>query len=509
MQLLQMLCLFKFRLKSSDKIEMISTSRSITRWTPSFWVFFAAILVRVLHLISSSAILPYELRLNDGMFFDALAGALARGEHNSAMPVVGLSPAYVGFLYLFQKLIGPDLIWPRIAQIIIGSFACVGLQQITKNLFGSRAGWIAGLLAAFCGIFIYFDMLLIKASLSNSLFIFFLWIFQRGLESPLAAVPAGFAFMTACMLRMQMVMTLPWVLWVGIKEIWQKRQLKIAMGLILFLVAIVATEVAWGHWFQAAMARTKGVPTAQEVAAPQSGIHFYMGNHPNANGTYKRVQGIRPSAVGHVFDARKIAEEDLKKPLNMWQVNTFWTAQAIKSVVENPKRWIVLELKKFFLIWNAYEIPNSHHYDYWRKFSKVLSLPLVSYGWLAPLALIGWIRLRNDRRLMVSLLKGFAVSYILGLLLTFVTADYRLPFHPIWIVFSAFALDQIWNDLMEKRMIVLRNTAFVFLALFLFCNYQTYLSKSRYDQYMQKRFDTVLSPKKPVQPQAPIESKTA
>ena len=89
------------------------------------------------------------------------------------------------------------------------------------------------------------------------------------------------------------------------------------------------------------------------------------------------------------------------------------------------------------------------------------------------------------------------------------TADYRLPLHPIWIIFSAFALDQIWNDLMEKRMIVLRNTALVFLALFVFCNYQTYLSKFNYDTYMQKRFDTVLSPKKPELPKVSAELKPA
>ncbi len=127
----------------------------------------------------------------------------------------------------------------------------------------------------------------------------------------------------------------------------------------------------------------------------------------------------------------------------------------------------------------------------------MLSLPLVSYGWLMPLALLGWIRLRKDDRPMILYLKGYAVAYISGLLLTFLTSDYRLPLYPVWILFAAFALDQSWADLMQKRQRVLIKTAFIFLLFFTFCNYETYLNKQNYNAQMQKRMDQLLSPKKP------------
>lgn len=464
---------------------------------PAFLIFFAAFLIRALHLAASKEILSFEFRLNDGIFFDALATALVQGVHNTNQPVVGLSPAYVGFLFFFQKLFGHDLLWPRLAQIILGSFSCVGLYQIARSLFGGRAGWIAGLLAAFCGIFIYFDMILIKASLANSLLIFFFWIFQRSLDSPVRAVSAGAALMAGCMLRMQLVMTLPWVMWVWMQTAWQKRKPFMALGLILFFVGMIATQVFFGVWFKSIMSRTQGVPPAEEVAAPQSGIHFYMGNHPHANGTYVRVEGIRPSAVGHVVDTRKIAEKNVGHSLNMREVNTFWMGAAVRTINLNPGRWLVLEAKKFFLIWNSYEIPNSQHYDYWRKFSPVLSMPLVSCGWLIPLALLGWIRLRKDSRPMIQLLKGFAVSYIVSLLLTFVTADYRLPLYPVWIIFAAFALDRVWVDLMEKRFDILKRMAVIFLLFFIFCNYETYLNKQNYNVNMQKRMNALMTSFKP------------
>ncbi len=483
-------------------MKMISYLKERAR--PAFVIFLLAFLIRALHLLASKQILSYEMRLNDGMFFDALATALVQGTHNSAQPVVGLSPVYVGFLFFFQKLFGHELLWPRLAQIILGSLACVGLQQITRNLFGNRAGWIAGFLSAFCGIFIYFDMILIKSSLVNFSLIFFIWFFQQSLSSPVRVAAAGAFYMTAAMLRMQIIITLPWIIWVWIRTAWQKRSLRHGLCLILFFAVMFGVQFAFGAWFKSAMIHTQGVPKAEEVAGPQSGIHFYLGNHSNANGTYKRVSGIRPSAVGHVVDARNIAERELRHSLTASEVNAFWTKSAFSAIREIPVRWVILEAKKFFLIWNAYEIPNSQNYEYWRRLSWVLCLPLVSYGWLAPLALVGWIRLRKDERMMVRFLKGFAASYILSLLLFFVTADYRLPLHPIWIIFAAFTLDAVWSDIEHQRLETLRKSILLFMLFFLFCNMETYLNRYNYEISMRQRVEAVLHPSKKISGNTPV-----
>ena len=458
-------------------------------------VFASALIVRLLHLASMAPILGYEHRLNDGVYFDALAQALVQGSYDGKMPIVGLSPIYVGFLSGFYEWLGHHLLFPRLGQIFLGSLACVGLQQISRNLFGERAGWIAGLLASFCGVFIYFDAILIKASLMNSVWILVLWAMSQGFQSgrwwKWALAGAGYA--VACMLRMQLFLIAPWILWILFKNKINSNFKQTVLSILFFVIFAMAVPVLVGQWFKLSVERTKNIPPAYEIAAPQLGIHFYVGNNSAANGTYKKVDGIRASAVGHVVDARQLAEKEAGQKLDANGLNQFWLRRGIESIYENPWRWIQLEAKKFFLIWNTYEVANSQNYEYWKRFSFVLRLPLVSYGWLAPLALLGWIGLRKDSRPMISFLKGAAVLYVIALLLTFVTADYRLPLHSIWILFASFSVDRLIRNWQASQHDELKKAAALFAVFFVFCNYQTHLRKERYDSFLQKRHDTILN----------------
>ena len=460
-------------------------------WT----VFASALAMRLLHLVSMAPTLGHEHRLNDGIYFDALAQALVQGSYDGKTPIVGLSPIYVGFLSGFYQWLGHNLLFPRLGQILLGSLACVGLQQISRNLFGERAGWTAGLLAAFCGVFIYFDAILIKASLMNSVWVLVLWAlslgFQRGGWWQWAIAGAGYA--AACMLRMQLFLIAPWILWVLLKNRANLKLRQIFLSILFFVIFAAAVPVLVGQWFNFSVSRTKNVPPAHEIAAPQLGIHFYVGNNPDANGTYKKVDGIRASAVGHVVDAKQLAEKEVGQKLDASGLNRFWLRRGIESICEAPWRWIQLEAKKFFLIWNTYEVANNQNYEYWKRYSFILGLPLVSYGWLAPLALLGWIGLRKDSRPMISLLQGTAFFYIAALMLTLVTADYRLPLHSIWIIFAAFAVERFIQNWQDGKVQVLRRSICLFILFFIFCNYQTYLPKYRYESFLHKRHDTILT----------------
>jgi len=368
-------------------------------------------------------------------------------------------------------------------------------------------------LAAFCGVFIYFDAILIKASLMNSVWILVLWAmshgFQKGGWWQWAVAGAGYA--VACMLRMQLFLTAPWILWVLFKNKINSNFRQTFLRILFFGIFAAAVPVLVGQWFEFAVGRTKNIPSAYEIAAPQFGIHFYVGNNSNANGTYKKVDGIRASAVGHAVDVKRIAEKETGQKLDANGLNRFWLRRGIESICENPWRWIQLEAKKFFLIWNTYEVANNQNYEYWKRYSLILGLPLVSYGWLAPLALLGWIGLRKDSRPMISLLKGTAVFYIAALMLTFVTADYRLPLHAIWILFASFGADRLIHNWQANRHEEFKKAIALFLVFFIFCNYQTHLRKERYDSLLQKRHDTILAEQetKKALPVALIEEKSA
>lgn len=476
---------------------MSSSSLSIRQIRPAFLIFLGAFLIRVLHLLSSQSILSFEFYLNDGVYFTGLANALF-GSNAAALPPAGLSPVYLGFLVFIFQIAGPDLIWPRLLQILLGSWVCAGLFQITRNLFGNRAGWIAGALSAFCGVFIYFDMLLIKPSLVNALLVLIFWIVFKTLNEKkpwFYFILGGTVWMTVCMLRMQLVIVLPWMIGIWMYEANKRRSAELLKGTLLFLAMMALVYFAWMSWFGSVVTKTPNAPSIEEIASPQAGIHLYMGNHEKANGAYRRLKGIRPSPVGHVVDMKKVAEKKSGKPLTLQEADRFWRERAWHSIRENWPRWLMLETKKMFLVWNAYEIPNNHHYDFWRKFSAVLSLPLISYGLLAPLGLVGWLCLDRDSRPMVYFFKGFAAFYILGLLITFVTADYRLPLHLIWIIFAASFIDQVLTHIQKKEMRWLGGNAALILIFILFCNYPTYLDRDRYQRSIQARYEKICETK--------------
>lgn len=313
-------------------------------------VFVSALAIRLLHLVSMIPMLGYEHRLNDGIYFDALAQALVQGSYDGKTPIVGLSPIYVGFLTGFYQWLGHNILFPRLGQILLGSLACVGLQQISRNLFGERSGWIAGLLSAFCGVFIYFDAILIKASLMNSVWILVLWAMTLGFQSgswwKWAVAGAGYA--AACMLRMQLLLTAPWILWVLFKNKINSNFQQTLLRILFFGIFVAAVPVLVGQWFEFSVGRTKNIPPASEIAAPQLGIHFYVGNHSDANGTYKKIDGIRASAVGHVVDARQVAEKEAGKKLDANGLNRFWFERGIELIYANPWQWVQLEAKNFF-----------------------------------------------------------------------------------------------------------------------------------------------------------------
>ena len=67
-------------------------------------------------------------------------------------------------LALFLKLGGGSLEAVRFGQIVLGT-AAVGLLADGAPMARTRAAWIAGGLAAFCGLFTFYEVLILQAAL--------------------------------------------------------------------------------------------------------------------------------------------------------------------------------------------------------------------------------------------------------------------------------------------------------------------------------------------------------
>jgi tetratricopeptide (TPR) repeat protein len=140
-----------------------------------------------------------------------------------------------------------------------------------------------------------------------------------------------------------------------------------------------------------------------------------------------------------------VAEKATGRRLKPSEVSDFWAAKARRFMLEQPGAAARLLAKKFFLLWNAYEIPN--HVDFYfirAEYAPVLKILFVSFGLIAPLALIGIAgRIRRGLGLTGKLLLGFLITYLISLLPFFITERYRLPLVPVLIAFAAVAVPDL------------------------------------------------------------------
>ncbi|HEY5658537.1 MAG TPA: tetratricopeptide repeat protein, partial [Myxococcota bacterium] len=128
----------------------------------------------------------------------------------------------------------------------------------------------------------------------------------------------------------------------------------------------------------------------------------------------------------------------------------FWRDRGLDFIRSHPRAWLRLELRKLALSVNAYEPWSIRSFTLTREFSWVLRLPLVSFGFLAPLALLGILLSRGAwRRLMP--LYAMLGTILTTLLLFFVLSRYRVPAVPVLAIFAAAGLVQLLDALHARR----------------------------------------------------------
>ncbi len=444
-------------------------------------IFGSALAIRLLHAISARNVFMYRHLIDDAFRFDAYAWKIATGAIRTEPLQVALTPVYLGFLAFFYKLFGHHGLCPRLIQILMGSVVCVFLYDTARRLWSERAARWTGLMAAFYGVFIFYDFEILKPSLTNFFLVLALYALTRSAKkpSPLIFFSSGLAMAFAVLLRMNMVLVLPFIACWILKTYLPSKKMTALAGLILFMAGYGACQMLWKTWF------IQAVPN-QPALFTESGIHFYIGNNPLATGTYKAVPGVAASPKGHTRDARRIAEEARQSSLNPAQVNQYWIRRALDYIRQNPGHWLRLCAKKTFLLLNSYEIPNNENYDYARIVSPVLGLPLVSAVIVIPLGLLGMVDSLKDKRPEIKLWLLFFAGYALSLILTFVTSNYRLPLYLPLLLFAGSALD---NGIQEFQQSApqKRRWLLLFLVFWIFCNYETFLFKYRYDNFIQKR----------------------
>lgn len=356
-------------------------------------------------------------------------------------PPFFISPLYIYALAAFLK-VGGSVAAARIFQLILGTVAVWLLVLTARRWWGARAGWAALVLAAGCGLFTFYETLILQAALDPFLTALDLFLLTRAVQDgrPRGWALAGAALGLHALNRPNMLIVLGGLaLVVVVRRIARARFAPAAafVGAALLVIAPVTL-------------RNYRVSGDVVLISSHGGLNFLIGNGPDSDGTFVATMSVEPSIRGQWLDAPRVASEVVGRQLSPSETSSFFLARAWKWIAERPHTWLALVARKCWYTLSDVFLTLNHSYPFfaydagtWLRFLPVG--PLV----LMPLGVIG-LTLARPRRDGAVVLPAFALLAFASVVIFFVAARYRLPLQVTLLVASAGAVPWL-ADLIRAR----------------------------------------------------------
>jgi tetratricopeptide (TPR) repeat protein len=378
----------------------------------------------------------------DSKEFDAFAQHISEGNlfHKDA---IYLSPFYPFFLAAIYSVFGHSHVAVIWIQGFLDIVNCLLIFYVSSRTFNRPVGIIASVLYSFYGLTIFYTGILLEPTANLFFLLLFLsaMVYGEKRENMMVFLAAGIALAIVFSARPNIILffiLLP--AWFFFRL---KRRLGIAgaaKGCLLFCTGFLLVLSGMAY-------RSHAVSGKFTPFSVQGGFNFYIGNNPEGNGIFISPHGIATTAVTQIRESIRYAEKETGRALTPHEASGYWQRKGTDFIVNHSASAIALWVKKTVLFWRHEEPALNINYGFSRQFIPVMRLPLVSFGLISPLALIG-IALVLKRRDDASLLLLFITAYTASVVLFFVSDRYRLPAVPCLVIMAAYA---IWS---LKQMVV-------------------------------------------------------
>jgi tetratricopeptide (TPR) repeat protein len=434
----------------------------------SLLLFGVAFAVRMAYIAGIRRLVWFPVPLVDGVNYFRLARQIAGGDLLGGGEAFWQPPLYPYFLAPLCRIFGERMLWIVTVQAALGALTCVVVGLLGARLWGSRAGTVAGVVAAFYGPLVHFDTQPLVPVLHVFLVTAGLLALVGAADREAGGAPraivsgpawgaAGLCWGLAAIATPNILLAAPaaaaWIAWQGDRrgaEPWPGRAR--ARRLLPWVAGLVLPVVCVG-------ARNLLVAGEPVLVSSNGGINLYIGNNPD----YDRTIRIRP---GGEFE--RLAQEPENLGILGAAARSRWFARRATAFwTEYPGPALRLFLRKAQDLVAGREIPRNENLYEYRSASRVLSLLVwrwgvsFPFGVVAPLALAGACaalapgrrpapsgpapargsappggETRSGGRAGALLLLLTAVSYAFSVLLFFPTDRYRLPLVPIACLFA-------------------------------------------------------------------------
>ncbi|HYN09396.1 MAG TPA: tetratricopeptide repeat protein [Vicinamibacterales bacterium] len=363
-------------------------------------------------------------------------------------PAFFISPLYIYVLALFLKLGGGSLEAARFGQIVLGT-AAVGLLALTAHRwYGTRAAWIAGGLAAFCGLFTFYEVLILQAALEPFLTALDLYVLTwalTGVGRPFragdtpgrkprptrTAVPfllAGAALGLHALNRPNML-----IVFAGLAVLFVARiglQIR-GRGGLGTQSALGAVALMLGGVLAISPATYRNWRVAHEFVPISShgGWNFLAGNGPQADGTYTTPMNLTPSVAGQWVGAADVVRQAVGHEPSAREVSGFFFGKAFEWIRSHPREELRLIARKLRYALSATFLTLNHSFPFFaRDLPGPLTALAVGPALIIPLGLVGLVVARPRERSGYWIWAAYIPLAIVSVVAFYVAARYRLPY---------------------------------------------------------------------------------
>ncbi|UCD83580.1 MAG: tetratricopeptide repeat protein [Deltaproteobacteria bacterium] len=397
-------------------------------------LFLLALVLRMIYLAEIRDNPFFENLILDPLAYDTWAQQISKGDWIGSK-IFYQSPLYPYFLAIIYRIFGHNLFAVRVIQFIIGSLNCILIYLIGKKAFNPRVGLLAALMAVFYKVFFFYEGEINKTFLSVFLIDLTLLTLIVAEEKALNRfwVLSGIFFGFTILVRGNYLLVLPFVLlWLFVVS-WENQKKQAIKNFLYLLLgtAIIISPVTLRNYL---------VGDDFVLTTSQGGQNFFIGNNPfNLTGGYMSTDLGRGDPKFEEKDFRRKAEDIVGRKLKPSEVSNFWFGQAMKFIRSQPGAYLSLLGRKFLLFWNKVEVSDNQDVRHFARFSLLLRSPLLIFGIIAPLGLLG-IGLALRRKGAVLLLNLFTLAYCGSVVSFFIFSRYRLPVVTPLLIFAAYAI---------------------------------------------------------------------
>jgi len=408
----------------------------------------ASLAIRIAYWLELQAsdlhVLLYSESLDSFIYHD-WARRIVAGDFMLGDKLFTLSPFYSYVLALFYGLGGPDMFSAILIQLLLGVVGIVLMYAAGAAVFNRLTGVLAAALSAFYGYYLLVEGLVLS-------------------EAFLPVATAFFVFWTARAMKD----VKPWhfaISGLALGFLFSIRPQYFLVVLLLPLFGLIMAgrpscpglpdrktmirRLAWGALGAALMVAPLAIrnyaATGERVLLTSAGgVNFYIGNGPDATGTWQVPQGFRMTQAGMFEDFAKAAGGTEFEAAH----SAHWFQKGLEAIADDPLRWVRLMGKKAALFWNKAEVPVNFDISLFEKHLASTRFAFIPFFAVGALGLLGMALALYFRR--AGWLLVVVVGYFVGMILFFVSARYRVAAVPGLILFAAFGVERI-IDLARSR----------------------------------------------------------